>query len=79
MSNFFDEQGGTRGYGEAYMMYVAAEKPRRTPLIGKRAIYGWKLDSTKRKMPQRIHVSKFKPDSHDAVTSKALESLAEIL
>jgi len=26
-------------YGEAYMMYVAGEKPRRTPLIGKRAIY----------------------------------------
>jgi hypothetical protein len=79
MSNFFDEQGRTRVYGEAYMMYVAAQKPRRTPLRRKRAIYGWKLDSTKRKMLQRIHVSKFKPDFHDAVTSKALESLPEIL
>jgi hypothetical protein len=45
MSNFFDEQGRTRVYGEAYMMYVAAENPRRTPLIGKRAIYGWTLSA----------------------------------
>jgi hypothetical protein len=40
MSNFFDEQGHKRVYGEAYMMYVAAENAWRTPLIGKRAIYG---------------------------------------
>jgi hypothetical protein len=79
MTNFFDEQGRTRVYGQAYMMYVAAENPRRTPLIGKRAIYGWTLDSTKPVMPQWMHVSKFKPDSHDAITSKALESSAEIL
>jgi hypothetical protein len=43
MSGFFDEQGHTRVCGEAYMWYVAAENLRRTPLIGKRAIYGWKL------------------------------------
>ncbi|MDY6953174.1 MAG: hypothetical protein SWE60_16830 [Thermodesulfobacteriota bacterium] len=41
MSGFLDEQGGTRVYGEAYMWYVAAENPRTTPLIEKRAIYGW--------------------------------------
>jgi hypothetical protein len=35
MSNFFDKQGRTR-------VYVAGENPRRTPLIGKRAISGWK-------------------------------------
>jgi len=45
MSNFFDEQGHTRVCGEAYMWYVAAENPRRTLLIGKRAIYGWELDN----------------------------------
>ena len=27
------------------MWYVAAENPRRTLLIGKRAIYGWELDN----------------------------------
>jgi hypothetical protein len=43
MSGFLDEQGRTRVCGEAYMWYVAAENPRRTPLIEKRAIYGWKL------------------------------------
>ncbi len=43
MSNFFDEQGRTRVYAEAYMRYVADENPRRTRLIGKRAISGWKL------------------------------------
>jgi hypothetical protein len=41
---FFVEQGRTRVYGEAYSTYVAAGKPRRTPLGGKRAIYGWKLE-----------------------------------
>jgi hypothetical protein len=37
------EQGRTRVYAEAYFSYVAGENPRRTPLRGKRAIYGWKL------------------------------------
>jgi hypothetical protein len=37
------EQGRTRVYVEAYFSYVAGENPRRTPLRGKRAIYGWKL------------------------------------
>jgi hypothetical protein len=43
MSGFYDEQGGTRVCGEAYMWYVAAENPRTTLLIEKRAIYGWAL------------------------------------
>jgi hypothetical protein len=43
MSNFFDEQGHTRVYDEAYFSYVEKENPRRTPLIGKMAISGWKL------------------------------------
>jgi len=43
MSNFFDEQGRTRVYAEAYMTYAASENPRRTLIIGKRAISGWKL------------------------------------
>jgi len=44
MSSFDDEQGGTRVGGEAYVGYVAAENPRTTPLIEKRAIYGWTLE-----------------------------------
>jgi hypothetical protein len=40
MSNFFDEQGRTRVYAEAYIEYVVGENPRRTQLIGKRAISG---------------------------------------
>jgi hypothetical protein len=28
---------------EAYFLYVEGGNPRRTPLIGKIAIYGWKL------------------------------------
>jgi hypothetical protein len=44
MSNFFEEQGRTRVYAETYTKYVAGENPRRTPLIGKRAISGWKLE-----------------------------------
>ena len=28
---------------EAYLKYVEGGNPRRTPLIGKIAIYGWKL------------------------------------
>jgi hypothetical protein len=43
MSNFFDEQGRTRVYDEAYWSYVEEVSPWRTPLIGKRAISGWKL------------------------------------
>jgi hypothetical protein len=30
---------------EAYLKYVEGENPRRTPLIGKIAIYGWKLNN----------------------------------
>ncbi len=45
MSNFFVEQGRTRVCGEAYSTYAAAGKPRRTPLGGKRAIYGWTLSN----------------------------------
>jgi hypothetical protein len=43
MRNFSDEQGRTRVFVEAYRWYSADGNPRRTPLIGKRAIYGWKL------------------------------------
>jgi len=46
MSSFFDEQGGTRVCGEAYMGYVAAGDPRTTPLIEKGAIYGWTPSKT---------------------------------
>ena len=44
MSDFFVEQGRTRVFGEAYFLYAATGKPRRTPLSGKMAIYGWTLD-----------------------------------
>jgi hypothetical protein len=50
MGVFFDEQGGTRVCGEAYMGYVAAENPRTTPLTEKKAIYGWTLS---RVLPHR--------------------------
>jgi hypothetical protein len=30
---------------EAYLKYVEGGNPRRTPLIGKIAVYGWKLDN----------------------------------
>jgi hypothetical protein len=43
MRNFSDEQGRTRVFVEVYRWYSADGNPRRTPLIGKRAIYGWKL------------------------------------
>jgi len=43
MNNFVDEQGRTRVYDETYFSYVEEVDPRRTPLIGKRAISGWKL------------------------------------
>jgi hypothetical protein len=43
MISFFDEQGRTRVYDEAYFLYVEEVSPRRTPLSGKRAISKWKL------------------------------------
>ena len=43
MRNFFGEQGRTKVFVEAYTEYAADGNPRRTLLIGKRAIYGWKL------------------------------------
>jgi hypothetical protein len=46
MSNFFDEQGRTRAYDEVYGSYIEEVNPRRTQLIGKRAISGWKLISS---------------------------------
>jgi hypothetical protein len=46
MRNFSDEQGRTRVFVEEYIWYSADGNPRRTPLSGKRAIYGWKLDSS---------------------------------
>ena len=39
MSIFCSEQGRTRVDAEAYFSHVAGEKPRRTPLRVKRAIY----------------------------------------
>jgi hypothetical protein len=43
MRSFSDEQGRTRVFVEAYRWYSADGNLRRTPLIVKRAIYGWKL------------------------------------
>jgi hypothetical protein len=43
MRSFSDEQGRTRVFVEVYISYSADGNLRRTPLIGKRAIYGWKL------------------------------------
>jgi len=34
---------------EAYLKYFEDGNPRRTPLIGKIAIYGWKLSKNSRK------------------------------
>jgi hypothetical protein len=45
MRTFFEEQGRTRVFAEVYMEYIAGRNPRRTPLIGKRTISGWKLVS----------------------------------
>jgi hypothetical protein len=39
MRSFFDGQGHTRIYAEAYTEYVAGKNPRRTKFIGKRTIY----------------------------------------
>jgi hypothetical protein len=38
MSIFFGDPGRTRVYDEAYLLYVEEVNPRRTQLIGKRAI-----------------------------------------
>ena len=35
--------GQARVYAETYFLYVAGKNPRRTPLSGKMAIYGWTL------------------------------------
>ena len=35
---------------EAYLKYVEGGNPRRTPLIGKIAIYGWKLVKTQQQV-----------------------------
>jgi hypothetical protein len=43
MRFFFDGQGRTRVFGEAYTKYAAAGNPRRTKSIGKKTIYGWTL------------------------------------
>jgi hypothetical protein len=40
MTILSSEQGRTRVDAEAHCSYVAGENPRRTPLRGKRAIYG---------------------------------------
>jgi hypothetical protein len=42
MRYFFDEQGRTRVFAQGVRLYVEGGNPRRTPLIGKIAIYGWK-------------------------------------
>jgi uncharacterized membrane protein YgdD (TMEM256/DUF423 family) len=57
MSNFFVEQGRKRFCGEAYSTYVATGKLRRTPLGGKRAIYGWTLVSVRRRKPDHLKLS----------------------
>jgi len=41
--------------GEAYFKYVEGGNPRRTPLIGKIAIYGWKLNKS-RKIPSALDI-----------------------
>ena len=40
---------------EAYLKYVEGVNPRRTPLIGKIAIYGWKLTKGSRKGQYEHH------------------------
>jgi hypothetical protein len=54
MRNFSDEQGRTRVFVEAYRWYSADGNPRRTPLIVKRAIYGWKLTKHKLLSPDFV-------------------------
>jgi hypothetical protein len=43
MRYIFDEQGRTRVFVRGVCLYVEGGHPRRTPIIGKIAIYGWKL------------------------------------
>jgi len=43
MRYFFDEQGRTRVFARGVHLYVESGNPRRTPLVGKIAIYGWTL------------------------------------
>ena len=44
MRYFFDEQGRHKGFRPRHTrLYVEDGNPRRTPLIGNIAIYGWKL------------------------------------
>jgi hypothetical protein len=63
MSNFCPDQGRTRVYGEAYVLYAVTENPRRTPNRAKRAIYGWTLyftcDSSNRLLFSGLPVSTF--------------------
>jgi len=40
MSNFFDEQGRTRAFAEAYMKYVAGEKPAENTALREKS-YFW--------------------------------------
>jgi hypothetical protein len=47
MRIFFDGQGRTRVFGEAYRKYAAAGNPRRTKSRGKKTIYGWTLKREK--------------------------------
>jgi hypothetical protein len=47
MRIFFDGQGRTRVFGEAYRKYAAAGHPRRTKSRGKKTIYGWTLKREK--------------------------------
>jgi hypothetical protein len=66
MSNFFDEQGRTRVYDEAYCSYAEEVSPRRTQLIGKRAISGWKLFNT-RPQHQTGLLGRGKEKDHDNI------------
>jgi len=58
MRNFFAEQGRTRVYAETDFMSVAGKNPRRTPLSGKRAIYGWTLTKVHSKFSMEGSCSK---------------------
>jgi hypothetical protein len=43
---------------EAYLKYVEVENPRRTPLIGKIAIYGWKLVRVRKQKNPRTEINR---------------------
>ena len=49
-------QADTRVDDEAYFSYVEKVNPRRTPLIGKRAISGWKLISESHNMEIKCQI-----------------------